>query len=309
MSFSIALIGLLAGTVSPAPAARSPELLLLGSPHLANHNRDIANIPIEDVRTLQRQREIEAVVDRLASFHPTRVAVEWRADRQSALDQRYSDYRAGGYVLSADEIDQIGLRLAARIGLDHVDAIDWNDAPPGSGSDYDFPAWAEAHGTDAEWQAFKSSGQEEADAESRLMTCTPLSAWYRRLNTPSYRRSSQRVYYDIARFGDQENNPGAAWVGTWYARNLRILDNLRRISRPGDRVLVIYGAGHGFLLDQQARESGAFHVVDTLAYLPRSRRDSWAHCPSWLPAGKPSALHTPEPKIAPSQRGPETPRS
>jgi hypothetical protein len=112
------------------------------------------------------------------------------------------------------------------------------------------------------------------------MACTPVSAWYRRFNTPEYRRKDQRAYYEIASFGNQASNPGAAWVGAWYARNLRILDNLRAVAKRGDRVFVIYGAGHGFLLDQQARESGAFRVVDTLAYLPTSPEDSRARCSS-----------------------------
>jgi hypothetical protein len=277
----IALAAMVASAaVPPAHDGHAPEILILGSPHFANHNRDITNVHVEDIRTPQRQREIEAVVARLATFHPTVVAVEWRADQQERLNRRYADYRAGRYALSADEVDQIGLRLAARLGLDRVDAVDWNDDAPGKDSDYDFPAWASAHGGASDWKAFTQRGQERADAESRLMACTPISAWLRRLNTPAYRHSDQRSYYDIAMLGDQAANPGAAWVGAWYARNLRILDNLRRIAGPTARLLVVYGAGHGFLLDQQARESGAFRIVDTLAYLPTSPRDSWNRCPA-----------------------------
>ena len=281
MITEILIAAVVAGGLAPvSQQAETPQLLILGSPHLANHNRDIANVHVEDVRTPERQREIEAVVERLAAFHPTRVAVEWSADKQSDLDKRYADYRAGRYVLSADEVDQIGLRLAARLGLARVDAINWNEMPPGDDADYDFPAWANAHARGAEWTAFQQTSQARADSEARLMGCTPISAWYRRFNTPAYRRADQRAYYKIATFGNQASNPGAAWVGAWYARNLRILDNLRGIAGPGDRIVVIYGAGHGFLLDQQARESGAFRVVDTLAYLPASPKDSWTHCPS-----------------------------
>lgn len=277
----VALAGMLTAAIAaPSAAAGTPQLLILGSPHFANHNRDIANAHVEDVRTPERQREIEAVVARLAAFHPTRVAVEWTADQQARLDQRYADYRAGRYVPSADEVDQIGLRLAARLRLDRVNAVNWLADNPGKDADYDFIAWAHAHGRGGEWEAFEQHAKEEAAAESQLMTCTPISAWLRRSNTPAYRHSDQRAYYDIARLGDQAANPGAAWVGAWYARNLRILDNLRRISGPGDRVVLVIGAGHGFLLDQQARESGAFRVVDTLAYLPTSPRDSWTRCRS-----------------------------
>jgi hypothetical protein len=279
-ALALAAAAMVAGPAgAAADAAAKPELLILGSAHFGNPGRDVANTHVGDVTTPERQREIEAVVARLAAFRPTRVAVEWPADAQARLDQRYADYRAGRYTLSANETDQIGLRLAVRLGLPRVDAIDWLKEPPGADADYDFPAWAAAHGRGADWQAHVREGQARADAEGRLMVCTPVSAWLRRLNTPDYRRRDQRFYYDIATLGDDAANPGANWVGAWYARNLRILDKLRLIARPGDRIVVVYGAGHGFLLDQMAHESGAFDVADTLRYLPTSPRDSWTRCP------------------------------
>lgn len=259
-----------------AAGPAKPALLILGTVHFGNPGRDTVNTRVPDVLGPARQREVAAIVDRLAAFRPTRVAVEWPADAQAELDQRYADYRAGRRALSANERDQIGLRLAARLGLSRVDAVDWDGNPPGRQSDYDYPAWAEAHGRGAEWRAWVGRFQARADADTRLMACTPVSAWLRRVNTASYRLTNHRTYYHVARIGDA----GAAWVGTWYTRNLRILGNLMAIAaRPRDRVVAIYGAGHGYLLDLQARESGAFAVADPLAYLPRSPRDAWRRCP------------------------------
>jgi hypothetical protein len=39
------------------------------------------------------------------------------------------------------------------------------------------------------------------------------------------------------------------------------------VKQPKERVLVIYGAGHAYLLRQMARESGAFRVEEASAYL------------------------------------------
>ena len=266
--------------IAAAPVPK-PGLLIVGVPHFGNPGRDTVNVRVPDVLSPARQREIEAVVARLAAFRPTRVAVEWPADSQAELDQRYADYRAGRRALSANERDQIGLRLAARLGLARVDAVDWSGDPPGRESDYDYPAWAEAHGRGAEWRSWVGRFQAEADASARLMACTPVSAWVRNVNTPAYRLANHRTYFYVARMGDAGGtNPGAAWVGTWYTRNLRILNNLVAIAPgPRDRIVAIYGAGHGYLLDQQARESNAFAIADTLAWLPRSPRDAWTRCP------------------------------
>jgi len=273
-------LALLAAAPAAAQADDKPALLIVGMPHFGNPGRDIVNTRVGDVTTPERQREIAAIVERLAAFRPTRVAVEWPVDAQARLDQRYAEYRAGRYQLGANETDQIGLRLAARLGLERVDAVDWSAMPPGVEADYDFPAWAEAHGRGDAWRARVQRQQAEADAAARLMGCTPISSWIRRLNTPEARRDMQRPYYEIARMGANATNPGAAWVGTWYARNLRILNNLVALApRAEERVIAIYGAGHGFLLDQQAREAGAFAVVDTLDYLPATPRDAWTRCP------------------------------
>lgn len=211
---AIALTLLVAKPAFAQPSDK-PALLIVGTPHFGNPGRDVVNIRVPDVLSPERQREIEAVVERLAAFRPTRVAVEWPASEQGRLDQRYADYRAGRFALTANERDQIGLRLAARLGLDRVDAVDWSESAPGPESDYDYPAWAEAHGRGAEFRAWVSQFQAEADASARLMACTPVSAWVRAVNTPAYRLANHQTYFYIARVGDRSGvNPGAAWVGT-----------------------------------------------------------------------------------------------
>lgn len=262
------------GFLAERKAEERPAMLIVGTPHFGNPGADILNQKIEDVLAPRRQQEIEALVERLAAFRPTRVAVEWGIGGQDRLDKRYADYRAGRYALSRNEIDQIGLRLAARLGLDRVDAVDWSENPPGEEKDYDFFAYMEAHGTKGEFEARRAVQQAAMDAESAEMRCTSVSDWLRGLNSAAYRDESHRPYYDYAMIGDAVAYPGATWVGHWYARNLRIFANLVRLAaKPEDRVLVIYGAGHGFLLDQFARESGAFTLADPLEYLPEGRRD------------------------------------
>ena len=242
-----------------APAER-PAIMVVGVAHFDNPSRDVVNTKVDDVLTPKRQKEIAAIVDQLATFHPTHVAVEWAATRQDKLDARYAAYRAGTYTLSRDELDQLGLRLAAKLGLPRVDAVDWQDEPPGKDEDYDFTAYPNTPDAKARYAALSDPKRGERDsAKLRGMT---LGAYLRDLNDPASLANDNAIYFDFAMLGDDQKAPGANWVGSWHMRNLRIFAKLVRVAdKPSDRVLVIYGAGHGFLLNEFAQQSHAFKVV------------------------------------------------
>ncbi len=255
-----------------AAAAPPPHLLVLGVPHLANHHRDIINSNVENVLTPARQREMVRLVTALAATRPNHVAVEWSATKQSTLDERYAAYRAGRYVLSADEIDQIGLRLAAMLNLPRVDAVNWLEEAPGTNADYDYGKWLDAHGRSGELAELTADGQRRVAALEKLNRCRPIVDWLRDLNTPAYVAWDDGLNYSLATFGDAVANPGAAWVGTWHARNLRITANLRRVAgAPGDRIIAVFGTGHAGLLRQYGAGMG-FVVADTNAALPPPAR-------------------------------------
>ncbi len=262
----LSILALTAGTAADArPAAK---VMLVGTYHLANNNRDIINLPIENILTPDRQREIETLVDGLARWRPTRIAIEWAHADQANLDRRYADFLANRLATSANERDQIGLRLAKRLGLKKVHAIDWNGDAPGAAADYDFVDWAQRHGQSARFNTFVREGQADADRTAVAMRRQTVSAWLRALNSPDAITKAHQAYFTLASFGSNDNNPGAAWVGTWYARNLRIFNNLRDVLAPNERVLVLYGAGHAYLLDRFITESAAAEQVDPRRYLP-----------------------------------------
>jgi hypothetical protein len=241
-------------------SAARPTLLVLGSGHLANPGRDLVNVRVDDVLTEKRQAQIAKVVEQLAAFRPTFIAVEWPQAVQSKLDGLYDDYRAGRRELTATEREQFGMRLAARLNLPRLHAVDWVNSPPGDEKSYDYPAWAEAHGQKPKLQAMV----ERITASTvRLGADEPIANWLIRMNRPQSLLDNHRTYFDTATIGDAESQPGAAWVGGWYARNLRIFTSLTQLGAgPQDRVLVIFGYGHAYLLRQFARESGAFRLVD-----------------------------------------------
>lgn len=255
--------------ISQRPLSQRPSLMVLGAVHLGNPNRDLQDVTVDDVLSPGRQREIEAVVDALAAWKPTRVAVEWPHKDQDQLDQRYADYRAGRLKLKADEADQIGLRLAAKLNLLRVDAVDWNGPRPGADAEYDWQLGAKLGHEEARFAAL-SDRKISRDLTNLVRTHT-VAGFLRFINEPEYLASINRVHYDFALLGGPEVNPGANWVGAWHARNLMILDNLIRLdAAPSERILLLIGAGHAYLLNEYAPDSHAFRLERPDAWLKRA---------------------------------------
>lgn len=272
-------IGLLVATVVVAGcstiaqkedrAVRAPQVMLVSSFDLANNNRDLINLPIEDVLVPRRQAEIEQRVDNLARWRPTKVVVEWDRADQAGLDRRYAQYLSAELQLSAKEQNQIGFRLAEKLGHRRIYAADWNKSFAGESADYDFLTWVRENGQGARLDRFVAEGQARLERQAETMRSQSIVDWYYDLNRPDTREHDHRQYFEIATFGDNSENPGAAWVGGWYGRNLRIFNNIRDVAWPNDRVLVLYGSGHVYLLDRFFRESDAAILVDSVPYIRR----------------------------------------
>lgn len=255
--------------VSSCSLAQQPVLLILGTPHLNNPQRDMYDTNVDDVLNPKRQAEIVDLVNHLASFRPTRVALECAPEQQKEFDQRYADYRMGRYVLTNNERDQVGLRLAAKLDLSRVDCVDYQSGPPGPEANYDFVTFGRAHKElKPAMDEMDAAGKHSAPEQTKFGSSHSIIDWYRRANEPDGLKEGNRVYMRyIAPIGDTQSHPGANWVGGWHARNMIIVENLRNIAKPGDRIFTLFGAGHAYLLHEFAMESGSFDIADTEAYL------------------------------------------
>ena len=123
-----------------------------------------------------------------------------------------------------------------------MDAVDWQDQPPGKDADYDFESYATA--PDAKARLAALTDPKRGAQESAVLGRTTMGGFLAYLNSPAHLGEKNSEYFDFAMLGDDGKAPGANWVGAWHTRNLRIFAKLVRIAdRPNDRVLVIYGAG------------------------------------------------------------------
>lgn len=248
------------------PAGSRPQVMIVGTMHLDNPGRDLNNVKVDDVLAPARQKELDALVGYLAAFRPTKILIEVPVARDSAWNARYRDYLAGRYELTRDERDQIALRLAKRLGHSRVYAADFKqDLPFG-----EMFQWAKANGQQAFADEMAAMGRRIVQEFQSELATTSMTEVIRVANSPRS-DSTHAVYLQAMRIGADSAYPGADMTAAWYARNLKILTNVMRISEPGDRLLVLFGAGHGPLLREFAAQSRLFDVVPVERVLPREK--------------------------------------
>lgn len=229
-----------------------PEILVLGTYHMANPGHDIYNMKADDVLSEKRQQEITQLIEVLKKFHPTKIAIE--ADPGSErVEKQYSDYVAGKYILSRNEIDQIGYRLAKELGHRTVYGVDEE-------GDFPWPRvvdYAKANGRkdkldaiSAEWGVMVKQQDEFLASHTVLETLVYM-------NTDEKAAKDVANYYAVVPYGDPGDYAGPDLLAAWFQRNIRIYRNIvSLVEGPNDRILVIYGAGHlGWLRQDIANDA------------------------------------------------------
>jgi len=248
-----------------ATATPKTQVTVLGVAHLVA-KRDVHNSVFQDSPlSPKRQAQIEDIVARLARFHPTKVLVE--ADMGNPLyAERYRQYLAGTYALPANEVYQFGFRLAARSGNATIYPIDtdgpqlYTDKSPEASV---MARYLNANFTkvsDPTFDAFLA----RSDALERSGTYLDL---FRYLNSDAAIRANASWYSIFDGMGREADNAGAGYVAQWYVRNSYIFSNILSVIQPGDRVVVMMGQGHEYLLREFVRLNPNLIYVDPLEYL------------------------------------------
>ena len=102
-------------------------VLTLGTFHFDFPNLDriqFNNNEIIDISEPKYQAEIEELVNALSEFSPTIIVIERPVEMQNKIDSLFRLYQTGKYILQRGEYEQIGFRLAKKVGINKIYCVD-----------------------------------------------------------------------------------------------------------------------------------------------------------------------------------------
>ncbi len=253
---------LLAFAASTGHAAEPARVLILGTYHFGNPGKDMHNVEADDVLASQRQREIEALVASLARFEPTLLALEWP---KALVDERWAKYRAGTLPESRNEVVQIGFRLAKAAGVERVHGIDVDGNFP-----YDaVAAYAAKHGQQPILDAARTRSAAMVARTNELQRTHSIGAVLHDMNLAATIDADNAFYADMLKVGGGDEQPGVALNVAWYTRNMQSCARLVQRLEPGDRAVVVFGAGHAYWLRRCVIDVPGVELVEATDYLPK----------------------------------------
>lgn len=248
--------------------AESAKLMILGTYHMGNPRLDGKNLEADDVLLPKRQREIAELIEKLARFNPTKIAVESPYSERVELNSRYQKFLTDEYKLKRNESEQIGFQLAKRFNHKIVYPVDYPMLM--SGLRYDEIEFPKPKSNPAPGGAEAKTTPPALSEGDLLLRRSTVTEFLLYMNNPEKARREHGENYlrQLMPNGNAAIYESADRITNWYKRELRIFANLNRITEfPNDRILLIIGAGHLAIQRDFALDSPQFCLVEVESYL------------------------------------------
>jgi len=236
------------------------EVMILGTFHFTGGGNDVVNPEVDDFLAPGGQAEIKAVLDKLELYGPDKVMLELELQYEDEFNQEYRGYLAGKHELGVNERQQLGMRLAARLGHERLYAIDYDNFLDYRGA----LAAAEELGQDHLLEAMEV-GIERTSASFKSQEGLSLEERLIRLNMVS--EFDHNFFMRIAQMGSVENPQGTLQILTWWERNLVMFARTTQYAEPGDKILIIVGSGHNYVLNELFGSTEGIKLTNPISYL------------------------------------------
>lgn len=208
------------------------EIILVGTFHFEQDEDLIEN----------KETEVKELVDYLASYNPTKVAVEWEISKDNELN---IEYQKTNRNYSIDEIQQIGFRLGKQLNHERVYAVNWT----GYISQEDMMELNEC--IQGSYPELLNTMKVISENAPKISVNTPIINSYRKLNDKEATNELERMYLSFVTVTDNKGKMiGFDFLNKWMERELMVFKNIveTRTSNADDRILLIIGSDHLWML-------------------------------------------------------------
>jgi hypothetical protein len=246
------------------------QVTVLGTYHFSNPPQiagfDLGN---SDIKSPQRQKELERVLIELENYNPTKILIEKQIGEEIWNDQ-YEKYlnHQNPDSLGKNEIYQIGFRLAGRLGHKKLYPFDYKVK-------LNYSPLMELLKEDTLFSNNIDKVQMEImntaiGLFSKLDTVS-LSEIFRVMNSEYYVENIDNKYYmEVLKLGKDSNYAGVDLYLSWLERNLKMFHNITRITdfnNKDERLLIIVGSAHTKYLKDLIEDSQYFEYIDIVNIL------------------------------------------
>lgn len=223
-----------------------PEIILVGTFHFEQQ--------VELIK--EREFEIEKLAGYLSEFKPSKIAVEWQQPLQKDLTKRFLETEKS---YGQNEIEQIGFRIAKKLKLKNVQAIDYE----GNLTPEDMEKLYGA--ISSHYPAIQKELADFSEKDAQMDEAVTLYAIFERLNNPSQLSALERIYLSFISVAENEEYIGAEFLRKWNWRELMIFKYVVDvIDSPKERVLLLIGRDHLWSL-KKLFEGRGYRVINPFA--------------------------------------------
>lgn len=226
----------------------------------------------KDVLSPKNQPDLENLAVLLSKFAPTKIVLELEPSRMAKLNSEYQKYLLEPSFIEDrhNEVYQLGFRLARRMNHDSIYAFDDQTEFIGSleGFTFDsFGTYAQENDTGF-YDRYIPEITKKFQANQEIFKAQNLIDQILLRNSPKAQNfNAQRMHSLEIRVGIQKSWIGPDWLGRFYRRNVRMAANVLKFNVPKDRILIIVGDNHKWILDEIFKDTPDFELVPSWDFL------------------------------------------
>jgi hypothetical protein len=226
-------------------AKQTSEVMLMGTFHFNNPGLDTVKSKQINVMTNENQKYLDKLSKKISKFKPQLILLEFNPKNTSLINMEYQDYLKGHFELPANEIYQIGFRVAKYAGVERIESLDEREIQWEAEKLFQhLESKDKVAGT--KFQKLIDELTEKISIRHSQLTLKKLL----QLSNDDHEDNLNKNLYMLTNsMGVKEGTfVGADSTASWWHRNFRIYAKIQYHAQSHTKIFALAGQGHTAIL-------------------------------------------------------------